>query len=133
MGPNCRRRGCSRPRPGRLKSGAAPKGGGQYSHVIRDGLIIISIEVAALPLIVSGSCAAAGLDGFWKVTDSEAFSREVVRALNDEEEDGTTRVHRLFDAAFNEAINQGAEGIEEVDDDEFEAEAARLQAEAARG
>ena len=98
--------------------------------VIRDGLIVISIEIAALPLIVSGSCAADGLDGRWKVTDAEVFAAEVVRALNDEREDGTTPVHQMFDRAFDEAINQGAEGIEECDEDEFEAEVARLQAEA---
>ena len=99
--------------------------------VIRDGLIVISIEIAALPMIVSGSCAAGGLDGRRKVADAEVFAAEVVRALNDEREDGTTPVHLMFDRAFDEAINQGAEGVEECDEDEFDAEAARLQVEAA--
>ncbi len=101
--------------------------------VLRDGQIVISIEVAALPLIVSGSCAADGLDGLWKVTDAAAFAKDVVQALNAEEDDGTTRVHRMFDGAFSEAIDQGAEGIEEIGEDEFEAESAHLQAEVSGG
>lgn len=99
---------------------------------IADGLLVISIEVAALPLIVSGSCAAHGLHGLWKVTDAEVFAKEVCHALNAEREDGTTRVHLMFDGAFDHAIDQGAEGIEACTDPEFEAEAARLQIEASR-
>ena len=96
--------------------------------VLLNGLIVISIDVDALPVIVSGSCAADGLDGLWKVTDPEVFAKEVVHALNNEREDGTTRVHQMFDRAFLEAIEQGAEGIEECTEDEFEAESERLQA-----
>lgn len=96
--------------------------------VIRDGKIEISIDIDALPGIVSGSCATCALTGFWKVTDPAEFAKEVCHALNDEREDGTTRVHMMFDSAFAHAIEQGAEGIEEVDEDEFEEEAERIQA-----
>ena len=95
--------------------------------VIRNGLIVISIDIDALPVIVSGSCAEDGLDGLWRVTDPETFAKEVVNALNDEAENGTTLVHKMFDQAFSNAIDQGAEGIEECDEDGFEAESARLQ------
>lgn len=98
--------------------------------VIRGGKIEISIDINALPIIVSGSCACDGLDGLWKVTDAEAFAKEVCSALNAEAEDGTTRVHTMFDKAFMDAIEQGAEGIEEIDEDAYETEAARLRAEA---
>jgi|GEM_PF-3136714 len=98
--------------------------------VIRDGKIVISIDVDSLPVILSGACAATAIDGLFKVTDAAVFAIEVCRALNQEAEDGTTRVHAMFDSAFDHAINQGAEGIEEVDEDQFEEEASRLQAEA---
>lgn len=96
--------------------------------VLRNGRIEISIDVDALPAIVFGSCCDDGLDGLWKVTDAAAFAAEVFHALNNESETGATMVHRMFDGAFQEAIEQGAEGIEEVDDEEFEAEAAAMRA-----
>lgn len=95
--------------------------------VIRDGKIEISIDVAALPIIVSGSCACDGLDGLWKVTDPAVFAEEVCHALNKESENGTTMIHMMFDKGFMEAIEQGAEGIEEVTEDVFEEEAYLLQ------
>lgn len=100
--------------------------------VIRNGQIVISIAVDALPMIVSGSCASGDnyLQGLWRVTDAEAFAREVCLALNHEQENGTTPVHIMFDRAFNYAIDQGAEGVEGVSEDEFEAESTRLQAQA---
>jgi len=96
------------------------------SAVIRDGKIEISIDVDALPIIVNGSCCCDSMDGLWRVTDAEVFAKEVCRALNDEREDGTTRVHMMFDGAFMEAIEQGAEGIEEASEAEFEADSARF-------
>lgn len=96
--------------------------------VIRDGQIVISIDVDALPLIVSGSCATYSLQGLWKVTDAEAFAKDVCMSLNAESENGTTRVHTMFDGAFDHAIDQGAEGIEPITEDDFEDEAARLRA-----
>ncbi len=101
-----------------------PSTGGQATTI--DGKIEISIDVAALPMIVNGSCHCGSMDGLWKVTNAETFAKEVCRALNDEGEDGTTRVRTMFDAAFMEAINQGADGIEEVDEEAFGEEAARL-------
>ncbi len=70
------------------------------------------------------------MSGLFKVTDPAEFAKEVCRALNAEKEDGTTRVHMMFDSALNHAIDQGAEGVEEVTEDEFEAEAQRIQSEA---
>lgn len=98
---------------------------------IRDGLLVISIEIDALPMIVSGSCATNSLDGLWKVTDAAAFAEDVRISLNAESENGTTRVHRMFDGAFAHAIDQGAEGIEPVGEGEFEDECGRLQRAAA--
>lgn len=98
--------------------------------VVRDGQLLISIDVDALPIILSGSVALGAVGGLWKVTDAAAFAKEVCGSLNAESENGTTRVHTMFDSAFSHAIEYGAEGVEEVDEDAFEVEAARLQAEA---
>lgn len=99
--------------------------------VILDGQIVISVEVAALPLILSGSVALGAVGGLWKVTDAEAFAKDVCGALNQDSENGTTRIHLMFDSAFSHAIEYGADGIEEQDEATFEVEAKRLQAEAA--
>ncbi|MGN7099345.1 hypothetical protein [Brevundimonas diminuta] len=118
-----------------LSAAPAPEGGAVEATgaraVIRNGQIVISIDVDALPLILSGSIALNAVAGTFKVTDAPTFAKEVCHALNAEKEDGTTRVHMMFDSAFNHAIDQGAEGVEEISEDEFEAEASRLQAEAA--
>ena len=54
------------------------------------------------------------------VTDARVFAKEVLGALQHEEEDGTTPVHRLIDRAAAFAIEYGAEGVEilEENDDE---------------
>ncbi len=112
----------------------APEGGATGAKaVILNGQIIISVDVDALPIILSGSISLNVVAGTFKVTDALTFAKEVCYALNAEKEDGTTRVHMMFDSAFNHAIDQGAEGVEEISEDEFEAEAARLQAEAKGG
>lgn len=47
-----------------------------------------------------------------KVTDPLEWAQAVADALTEEEEDGTTRINRMFDDAFKHASEQGAEGIE---------------------
>lgn len=117
--------------PGKTEEPGAPAGPTGAKAEVRDGQIVISIDVDDLPLILSGSIASYAVDGTYKVTDADAFAKEVCHALNDESEDGTTRVHEMFDSAFNHVIDQGGEGVEEISDDEFEVEAARLRASAA--
>lgn len=97
--------------------------------VIIDGKIVISIDIDALPLIVSGSCSARNLSDLWKVDPEEApiFAKAVCLALNNESENGTTAVHVMFDKAFDHVIDQGGEGISEIDEAEFEDEAGRLR------
>jgi hypothetical protein len=86
--------------------------------VIENGCLVIRLHLSFLPSIVEGAWAAGGMETRYKVTDSRAFAADLVTELNREEEDGTTRVHRMFDGAIDEAINQGAEGIEEHEDQE---------------
>jgi hypothetical protein len=47
-----------------------------------------------------------------KITDALQFAKEVVGELCQEEEDGTTPVHRMLDQAASDAIDNGAEGVE---------------------
>ncbi len=74
---------------------------------LKNGRLSIRIGLDTL----FGACAEA-LDGL-VVTDPSTFSKEVLHALKDEEEDGTTLVHRMLDDAIRNAIEQGAEGIED--------------------
>ena len=80
--------------------------------------IVIRLPLDVLALALEGSWAASGMDDHWRVTDASLFAPEVVRALEDEDEEGTTAVHKLFDAAFLAAIEAGAEGVEEIPEDQ---------------
>lgn len=81
--------------------------------VIKDGYLVIRVALMALPQIVEGAWAAGGMDTRYKVTDAQEFVKALVCELNEESENGTTRIHKMFDGAIEEAINQGALGIEE--------------------
>ena len=85
-------------------------GGGQA--ILEDGAIIIRVPIAILPMVIEGAWAARGLETRYKITNVEEFSADLIRELNKEDEDGTTRIHTMFDAAIDEAVNQGAFGIE---------------------
>jgi hypothetical protein len=80
--------------------------------VIRIGIKTLAIAAEASP-VFDGSMA--------KVQDVELWAESIVQVLQDEEEDGTTKVHLMFDDAFQEASEQGYEGIEfsdTMDDDD---------------
>jgi hypothetical protein len=84
--------------------------------VIEDGSIVIRVAIEALPTIIEGVGAlwnSEGNPGF-KITNVEEFAADLVRALNNEEEDGTTPIHTMVDAAIFDAIEQGALGVEET-------------------
>ncbi len=83
---------------------------------IENGAIVIRVSLAALPQVVEGAWALHALDKRWKLTDVPTFAKELVHELNREDEQGTTMIHRMFDTAINEALEQGAEGIEEHED-----------------
>jgi hypothetical protein len=84
--------------------------------IIEDGAIVIRIPLEYLDTIVEGAWAASGIDVRYRITDRSVFAQELTHSLNAEEEDGTTLIHRTFDAAINDAIEQGAQGIEEHED-----------------
>lgn len=73
--------------------------------------IVIRVPLASLATVVDGAWMCHGIEPRLKITDATAFARDLCRALNVEDEDGTTPVHQLFDAAIQTAFEQGAEGI----------------------
>ena len=81
--------------------------------VIEDGSIVIRVALSALPMVVESSWASGALDTRFKITNVEEFAADLVTELNSEAEDGTTMIHQLFDKGINEALEQGARGIEE--------------------
>lgn len=84
--------------------------------VIEDGAIVIRVPLDYLPTIVEGAWAAMGISTRLKITDVDAFAKELVGELNREGEDGTTPIHTMFDRCIEEAAEQGAEGVVEHED-----------------
>jgi hypothetical protein len=77
---------------------------------IVDDALVISIGLDALKTAIENN-PSYPLDKV-TVTDIHAIAKEIVSELNREEEDGSTPVHRMLDRAFDNAIEQGAEGVE---------------------
>jgi len=87
--------------------------------VIEGDTIVIRVSIANLPVALKGAFALGKIPGpRFKVTDREEWAKAVVHYLNEEDEEGTNRIHVAFDSAFAEALEQGAEGVEECDEDD---------------
>jgi hypothetical protein len=84
---------------------------------IEDGVLVIQIGVEWLARAVKLNPDLTEYDeksGEWiepKITDPDKFAVEVLHAIQDESEDGTTLVHMALDTAAMNAIENGAEGI----------------------
>lgn len=83
---------------------------------LEDGKIVISIPVEHLPDAVEQYWSCGKSNDRFKVTDTSEFAKSFVRALNAEEEDGTTLVHNMLDAAVDLCVNSGFEGIDMHED-----------------
>lgn len=84
---------------------------------VEDGVLHIRIGVDALAYAVQ--CwpewpCDDNCEPLFRITDNDKFATEFVRELKREEEDGSTLLHRAFDKAATEVIEQGGEGVEEV-------------------
>lgn len=85
--------------------------------VIEGDNIVIRVPIAAIPVAFEAWPDAPRndeADPLYRVTDAATFAKGIVRYLNDESEDGTTRIHLMLDSAMNEALEQGEEGVEEI-------------------
>lgn len=81
------------------------------------GKLVISLRIGTLANAARNSdhffnCAESGTP--LKITDETVFAASVARALNREEEDGSTPITRMLDEATEWVSEQGEEGIEEV-------------------
>jgi hypothetical protein len=82
----------------------------QLKVKIADGRLILSIGIDVL-------CGATeyGVQQYFtgdvKITDNDQFAAELCRELGNEEEDGSTLVHRMLDKAASTAIENGANGV----------------------
>jgi hypothetical protein len=89
----------------------AKKDGGRA--VIKDGWVVIAVRVENIGVALEGAWASGCRDGRYRVTDALVFAEELVRELNREDEIGTTLIHKMLDEAMYNAIDEGAEGVEE--------------------
>jgi len=86
---------------------------------ISDGVISISLGAETLKCATENHPVLVGVhdpevDGPpLLVVDATAFAQAVERTLNEEREDGSTLVTDMLDAAIEQAIEHGAEGISE--------------------
>ena len=80
--------------------------------VIRVGISTLCKAVRQCPSISDAVMEADCDESVVEITDETVFAQAICDALEDEEEDGSTPVHRLLDAAADSAIEQGCEGIE---------------------
>jgi hypothetical protein len=87
--------------------------------IIEDGSIVIRLPIANLQMVMDGGFACNAYDKRYRVTDPEGFAKEIASELNDEDEEGSTPIHKLLDAAINEALNQGAQHADEHPQQEF--------------
>lgn len=83
----------------------------QVTIEVKDGFLTIRVGVNLLCHAVQ--YAEYGWDDEYKIEDKEVFAKDMAVALLSEEEDGTTPVHRIFDAAAADAIENGSEGVVE--------------------
>lgn len=78
---------------------------------LNKGLLIISIGVSTLCYAIQ---QGDGMEDV-KITDEDAFVGDFLVELNKEDEEGSTELHKLFDKLANDAINNGAFGVEVLD------------------
>ena len=79
---------------------------------IEGNQIVIRLDIDALPVAVEGGISLGVIREGAKVVDVQAFAKDVVDALNHDDEQGTTLVHLMFDQAFEDAFDDGAQGVE---------------------
>ena len=85
----------------------------------RDKLLTIATDGEEVTISIGVSALSKALLPYSNVTitDESAFTRSIVYALMEEEEDGTTPVHRMFDDAAEWCAEQGLEGLEYPEED----------------
>lgn len=84
--------------------------------VVSIGIETLAVAVQYMPQLGEAFDEVEGRVIENEVTDADKLAAAIVEALEDEEEDGTTLVHRMIDKAALRAIENGADGIVTADD-----------------
>lgn len=87
-----------------------PRAAEPLSVRVEDDVLTIRIGVG---LLAFSTQMADEWDADWRVSDVRQFAADVARDLESDEEDGTTPVHRMIDAAAGRAADAGSLAIEE--------------------
>lgn len=83
----------------------------QLNIEIKNGELQISIGIDLLCFAVQTEIQD------FKITDNDGFVQDILNELSNEEEDGTTAVHKMLDQAANSAIENGSENAEENEEE----------------
>lgn len=86
----------------------------QLTLVIEDDKLKISIGLDVLQFACKIGRAYG--NGDIEITDQEEFLIGLMRELERENEDGSTLLHRAFDSAVSEMIENGERGVDLLDD-----------------
>ena len=80
--------------------------------IIQEGYLAILLPIDALPRAVQASIDLGLVEGNFKVTDPEKFAADLVREINKEDEIGNTPLLKMLDECVQNAVNDGADGVE---------------------
>ena len=83
----------------------------QMKIAVKDGQLSITIGVDLLCFAVETGMEY-GLGPEFKIVNKNAFIQELVAELKAEAEDGTNLIHKAFDRAALNAVENGATGVE---------------------
>ncbi len=81
------------------------------------GRLVIAIGVDALMTAVDGGPHSPDDLGY-RIDNRDGFAADIVSALRDEEEDGTTLVHVMLDTATEKSLDGGSTNVTYVVDEE---------------
>jgi len=84
--------------------------------VISIGIDTLATAVRWMPSIDDAFDEVEGKYIETEITDADKLAEAIAEQIDDEEEDGTTLVHRMIDKAALRAIENGAEGIITADE-----------------
>lgn len=82
---------------------------------VEPGVLVIRIPIDTLAWAANHGPLNNGEVPMFRVTDNALFAGSVALALEREDEDGSTPVTRMFDAAFERAIEDCDSGVELLD------------------
>ncbi len=87
---------------------------------IKDNKITIEINIDDLQNVILASWGSGYLHTPFKIIDKNEFAKEFCHVLNDESEDGTTKIHELFDDALMIAFENNGHATEELSEEQAE-------------